>query len=240
MNLHAGPRHRQVATILRNRIRSGDLPPDAQLPTELQLIESHAVSRTVVRQAMQTLEFEGLIRRIPGKGTFVRAAPRANAEWAIGSLEDLKAYGARTQLKILSHREVPAPEAVAKALHIGRGSLVVEIRGMRSGPMGPLAYQRNYLLLDVGRSVKRVNLAKVPMIDAMERELDIHILRATQWFTAVAAQGEECRLLKVKLGTPLLQIQRLFQSRERGPVEFGTTHFRPDRYQHVSDITRSG
>jgi GntR family transcriptional regulator len=238
LSLVSGPRHRQVATILRNRIRSGDLPPQAQLPTELELTESYQVSRTVVRQAMQALEFEGLIRRIPGKGTFVREAQPARAEWAIGSLEDLKIYGAATTLKILSHREMAAPPDVASALHIAKGALVVEIRGLRSAPSGPLAYQRNFLLLDVGRSVKRVNLSRVPMIDAMERQLGIHILRATQWFTAVAAQGEECRLLKVKPGVPLLQVQRLFQSEERGPVEFATTHFRPDRYRHVSEITR--
>ena len=238
-NFHAGPRHRQVATILRNRIRSGDLPPQAQLPTELELTESYNVSRTVVRQAMQALEFEGLIRRIAGKGTFVLAAPQPKAEWAIGSLEDLKVYGTSTSLKILSHKEVRATDEVASALHIARGAPVVEIRGLRTSAAGPLAYQRNYLLLDVGRSVKQVNLARVPMIDAMERELDIHILRATQWFAAVAAEGEECRLLKVKPGAPLLQIQRLFQSQERGPVEFATTHFRPDRYKHVSTITRT-
>lgn len=234
------PRHRQVASILRNRILSGDFPPKAQLPTELSLIESYKVSRTVVRQAMQALEFEGLITRVAGKGTFVReqVAQAPTGEWSIGSLEDLKSYGLSTRFKILRFAEVAAPAAIAKALHIASGSPVVEVRALRAGASGPLAYLRNYLLLEVGRAVKKVDLTRVTMIDAMERCAGVRLLSATQWFTAVAAGDEEAKVLKVKKGTALLQIQRLFISGDRGPVEFGTTRFRPDRYTHVSELTR--
>lgn len=232
-------RHRQVASILRNRILKGDLPAETQLPTELELTKSYKVSRTVVRQAMQALEFEGLITRVPGKGTFVRQPPAPKAEWAIGSLEDLVSYGMRTRLKILSHAEVPAPDEVAKALHMAPGSPVIEICGVRASSAGPLAYQRNFLLLDVGRSVMNVDLARIPMLEAMERHAGVRIVRATQWLTAVAASGEVCRILEVKRGAPLLQIERLFISQERGPVEFGVTRFRPDRYRHVSEIKRN-
>lgn len=235
----AAPRHRQVASILRNRILSGDLPPLAQLPTELDLIASYKVSRTVVRQAMQALEFEGLITRVPGKGTFVRQPPERKEEWAIGSIEDLVSYGMRTRLRILRHTEVPAPEEVAKALHLAQRSSVVEIRGVRASSEGPLAYQRNFVLLDVGRSVLTVDLTRIPMLEAMQRHAGVRIVRATQWFTAVAASGEVCKLLEVKRGAPLLQIERLFISQERGPVEFAITRFRSDRYRHVSEIRRS-
>ncbi|HEY7765734.1 MAG TPA: GntR family transcriptional regulator [Aestuariivirgaceae bacterium] len=232
-------RHRQVASILRNRILKGDLPAESQLPTELELTKSYEVSRTVVRQAMQALEFEGLITRVPGKGTFVRQPPEPKEEWAIGSLEDLVSYGIRTRLEILSHAEVSVPEDVAKALHMAPGSPVMEIRGVRASAAGPLAYQRNFLLLDVGRSVMSADLTRIPMLEAMEKHAGVRIVRATQWLTAVAAKGEVCKILQVKRGAPLLQIERLFISQERGPVEFGITRFRPDRYRHVSEIRRS-
>ena len=232
-------RHRQVASILRNRILNGDLPPETQLPTEAALTQSYKVSRTVVRQAMQRLEFEGLITRIAGKGTFVRKRPEKGAEWAIGSLEDLLSYGMSTSLEILDRTEVPAPKDVAEALHISLGSPVVHIRGVRTSPEGPLAYQRNYLLLDVGRSVAHADLTRVPMMEATERHAGIRIVQATQWLTATSATAEVCKLLQVRRGAPLLEIRRLYFSKERGPVEFGVTRFRPDRYCHVSELRRS-
>lgn len=227
-----------MAAILRNRIRSGDLPAETQLPTELELTESYKVSRTVVRQAMQALEHEGLITRRAGKGTFVREASPVQADWRIDSLEDLKSYGRGTQLKILGIAEVPAPPEAAAALHIPAGAPAIQILGVRSSSAGPFAYQRNFLLLDVGRSVVKANLAEVAMIDAMERHAGLHISRATQWLGAVAASGEACALLEIRRGAPLLQIKRLYISEERGPVEFGITQFRPDRYSHISEIQR--
>jgi GntR family transcriptional regulator len=234
-------RHRQVASILRNRILGGELPPESQLPTELELTQSYEVSRIVVRQAMQALEFEGLIKRVPGKGTFVRArqaAPRA--EWSIGSLEDLVSFGKETRLKVLGRKKVAAPEDAANALQLAVGAPVIEIRSLRSSTAGPLSYQRNYILLDVGRSVMNLDLSSIAMVEAMEKHAGVKIMQVRQWLTAVAAGGEVCSLLKVKRGAPLLQIRRLYLSQERGPVEFGITRFHPDRYAHVSEIRRSG
>ncbi len=60
---------------LMGRIRSGDLGPGAQLPTEADLCDSFEVSRTVVREAVARLRAEGLVIPRQGKGVFVSEAP---------------------------------------------------------------------------------------------------------------------------------------------------------------------
>ena len=59
---------------LMSRIRSGDLGPGAQLPTEADLCDSFEVSRTVVREAVARLRAEGLVIPRQGKGVFVSEA----------------------------------------------------------------------------------------------------------------------------------------------------------------------
>lgn len=61
---------------LMARIRSGDLGPGAQLPTESELCEAFEVSRTVVREAVARLRAEGLVVPRQGKGVFVSEAPQ--------------------------------------------------------------------------------------------------------------------------------------------------------------------
>ncbi len=66
------PIYLQIADYLREHILSGDLLPDTRLETEWELAQNLGISRGTVRQALIALENEGLVSRIPGKGTYVR------------------------------------------------------------------------------------------------------------------------------------------------------------------------
>ncbi len=72
----------QLVSMFRTRIASGDLPPGARLPTELELAREYNISRGTVRQAMSVLVNEELLERVPGRGTFVRFASARPTESA--------------------------------------------------------------------------------------------------------------------------------------------------------------
>ncbi len=67
----APPAYLRIAARLRQRIGSPELPVGAKLPTEDQLMREHAVSRTVIRYALNQLRNEGLIVGRQGSGNFV-------------------------------------------------------------------------------------------------------------------------------------------------------------------------
>jgi DNA-binding GntR family transcriptional regulator len=60
----------EVAALLRERIVSGELAPGTQL-REVALAETIGVSRPSLREALQVLRQEGLVRHEPHRGTFV-------------------------------------------------------------------------------------------------------------------------------------------------------------------------
>jgi len=64
-----------LAADLLDLIRSGVVRPGAKLPTESELGERFAVSRTVVREAIAQLGAAGVVRSQQGRGTFVLALP---------------------------------------------------------------------------------------------------------------------------------------------------------------------
>jgi DNA-binding LacI/PurR family transcriptional regulator len=68
------PLYVQLKNVLQRQILSGELPPGSALASEPALGQTFGVSRITVRQALGDLEAEGLIRREPGRGTFVAAA----------------------------------------------------------------------------------------------------------------------------------------------------------------------
>ncbi|MCB0153854.1 MAG: GntR family transcriptional regulator, partial [Anaerolineae bacterium] len=65
------PYYIQVKKSILQQIDSGVWQKGTQLPGEPELCRLFDVSRTVIRQALKELEFEGLITREKGKGTFV-------------------------------------------------------------------------------------------------------------------------------------------------------------------------
>ena len=67
----ADPMYRQIAEDLLRQIEAGELPPGAQLRTELELREKYEASRNTVRDAIKWLITRGLVETRPGQGTFV-------------------------------------------------------------------------------------------------------------------------------------------------------------------------
>lgn len=60
----------EVSTILRQLILSGRFEPGERL-NELSLAETLSISRSPIREAMQSLAAEGIVRAVPGRGMFV-------------------------------------------------------------------------------------------------------------------------------------------------------------------------
>src|SRR5690349_9226717 len=70
--------HRQLFLVLRDQIHGGRFAQGDLIPTEDALEALYGVSRITVRRAVADLEAEGLVRKQPGRGTFVTgAAPAA-------------------------------------------------------------------------------------------------------------------------------------------------------------------
>lgn len=65
------PLYAQLANLLRARIESGEYPPGRPLPSEPQLMGEFAVSRITARHAVRLLVSEGIVRTVPGKGSYV-------------------------------------------------------------------------------------------------------------------------------------------------------------------------
>ena len=65
------PLYLQVASILRRRIEDGRWQPGQKISTLEELESEFQVARVTVRQAVDLLQKEGLVRRQQGKGTFV-------------------------------------------------------------------------------------------------------------------------------------------------------------------------
>lgn len=67
----AVPLHVQLLNQIRHLIMSGKWTAGQRLPSEAGLMRELQISRGPVRQALHNAQVEGLVERVPSKGTFV-------------------------------------------------------------------------------------------------------------------------------------------------------------------------
>ena len=72
------PLHEQITQELKDLIMCGALSPDEQLPSVRELSVSLTVNPNTVQRAYKTLENEGVIYSVRGKGNFVARLPEAD------------------------------------------------------------------------------------------------------------------------------------------------------------------
>src|ERR1044072_397460 len=90
-----------LARTLRGAILQGRYADGARLPPEAELATEYRVSRQTVRRAFHDLVAEGMVHRVPGRGTF--ATPRHGPYLRqFGSVEDLMGLSMDTTLEVLS------------------------------------------------------------------------------------------------------------------------------------------
>jgi len=82
----------ELAQVLVDRIRGGDYPPGTKLPKEASIMEEFGVSRTVVREAISSLQAVNMAETRHGIGTFVlkveESAPFRIRPEQLGTLRD--------------------------------------------------------------------------------------------------------------------------------------------------------
>jgi len=225
------PNYYRVEKHLRDRIRSGKLKPGDPVPPESQLVQQFNISRMTVRQALSRLVFEGLIERQQGRGSFV-ARPRLEYTKALLTFEEeMRARGAAITYRVLHCGVEPAEGKVAEALGLPEGTSVVVLKRVRLVDGEPVGYEVRYVPRKIGETLTPDEIRGEALVPALERILGRPRTRQTVCVTASTVRPDEARILGVKTGTALLVRENTWYMDPDGPIQFGKTIFRGDRYQ---------
>lgn len=229
--------HQQVFEALRERILSGDYTPHQQLPSESCLMRDFGVSRVTVRQALKDLGDEGLIYSQQGKGSFV-SAPRAtyNLSALLGFHEAMQGKPFVATSRVLSSQPVPAPKAVAQALHLRKADPVLEVRRVRCLNLRPVSVEVSYFPADIGDRLHGEDLSQ-DIFPMLERR-GVGLGRSRLWIEAMPCPPAIAADLELDPGMPILQLTRLTFSALERPVDYEHLYCRGDAYQYKVELRR--
>ena len=231
------PNYYRVEKFLRDRIRSGELKPGDPVPPESQLVQQFNISRMTVRQALSRLVFEGLIERQRGRGSFVAEARFQHTHVFPSFEEEMQARGATTSHKLIEKRVEPAEGKAAESLGIAEGTPVVVIERQRFVDGQVVGYEIRYFPRWIGDALTTEELEGQPLVPAMKRILGRVHTHLRLRITASVARVKEAKILETKAGAPILIRENIWYVEPEGPIQYGKSLYRGDRYQMDLDLT---
>jgi DNA-binding GntR family transcriptional regulator len=219
------PRYYEIEQALR--ARADRLEPHSPLPSEAQLCDEFGVSRMTARAAVQRLVQDGLVYRVPGRGTFVAPA-RANrtAGHVLSFSDEMRRKGRVPSSRVIERRRRRATDVEERRLGVGE---VVVLRRVRLADGKPLVLERAVFPADRVSGALEGDLEHASLFETLA-SAGLVPTRGTAALAAEPAGAEDARLLRVRKGAPLLVERRLIHDQDGKPLELTESRYVGARY----------
>ncbi|MEZ0356011.1 GntR family transcriptional regulator [Mycobacterium sp. SA01] len=247
------PAYQVLRQRLRDEIAAGAYPDGVRMPTESELVAEHGLSRQTVRRAFQDLVAEGVVYRVPGRGTYAnrgylpagRSAATRGYLRQLGSIEDLMSLSEDTSMEVLQGLSRRVDVTAASRLRLEH-DVVYTVVFRRVHDEIPFVVTTVHLPEHIARLVfDSPELADGAVgtdtvIGVLEPHLDQPIAEAAQSITVAPADELVAEALGCERDHPMLRVDRLYSDTTGTPVELSVSHFLPEQYTYRVTLRRSG
>lgn len=221
------PLYAQLASLLRQRIKSGEWVAGHKLPTLEALEAEYGVARVTARQAVGLLEEEGLIWRKQGKGTFVARAVADHAWLRLGTQWDSLMHMIEgTTMRVVSMGQVEVPLRMTP--QDGRpASGYQHIRRVHAKDAAPYCVIDLYVAQAVYDRAPRKFQSQLALRVLADMP-GLAIGSAHQSLTIGSADMSTATLLEVAVSAPVAEVRRVITDQHQMVIYFAEIVYRGD------------
>lgn len=234
------PYYYQLKQILRQQIGDGTYKPGDKLPGELEMCRTFEISRTVVRQTLSELEFEGVLYRRKGRGAFVahRKVPEYLFQNFTGLSEDVAARGGVLQSEVRRLETTPAPNLVAKELNLETDSTVVVLERLRFVNEIPWTLTITYVPHELCPQLLQEDFTDQSLYALLEQKYGLSIHYGRRSVEAVAATPTIAHALGIEENDPILRLRSTAFDEDGNALEYFIAHHRGDLSRFEVNLLR--
>lgn len=229
------PLYRQARDVLVGRINDGTWQAGQAIPSEMEIAADLGVSPGTARKALDEMESENLVVRHQGRGTFVARHDDARIIFQFFKLTPDSGEREFPTGKVLRTDVGAAGADAAKVLKLRAGARVLQIERIRSLAGKVVIAETIVLPYATFSGAEKLELPN-NLYELYRSRFGVTIARSTEKLKAVAAKRREQKYLGVKLGAPLLSIDRTAFSLDGRPTEWRVSVCRTDAIHYLSDL----
>ena len=233
------PLYYQLATLLREKIVAGHHGPGDRFPTEADLVGEYGLSRITVRQALRSMEEQGLIERRPGKGTFV-AGSLSIAERPVFScsLEGLISTCLCASPVAPEISRVTATPDDAACLHVKPRTALIQVGSVYYCGNEACGFVVSRIPAKFGQRLSARYLKRHSVLEFLERRSGILLADAEQSLRATLADARLAYSLEIRVGAPLLLVESVLRTEDGCAVMRTLAYCRSDVCRLTTHLVR--
>lgn len=227
------PLYHQAYLFIRDLIVKEIFKPGEILPPEIELAQVMRVGRQTLRQAMSQLVEEGLVERFSGRGTFVREKKIRNDFFLDRSFsQEMAELGKKTSSKVLKISIGIIDDNSPECFHNRLGAPCLHLTRLRFGDEIPIGLQEAIILTERCPGLDKHDFTKESLFRVITEVYGLEISEIYHVVNAVISPEAHAKLLKIKVGAPLLLEKSITYLVDGEPIEATTSYFRADQYEY--------
>ena len=226
----AVPLWQQLQDQLETLILRNKLVPKSRIPSEPALCEMFAVSRPVVRSAINALAARGLVIKMPRKGMFIGDPPRESGFVTsnISLFDDMVARGTHVRTRTFDLMRAPADEEERRALQLGENEDVVRLRRVFWVDDMPITYTRMVFPASKVPGLETRDIEGESILGLIRDHYDRRVVRAERNFSATMPSEIACERMGVPADKPLIWIESIGFEQDGTPLEYYRSFYNSD------------
>jgi len=220
-------RYVQLAQLFRRRIETGVWPQGDRIPTVAELADECGVARETVRQSLDIVANEGLIKRFRAKGTFVTGAPREQS-WCELHTDFFGLFEARVgvELELLSEVRKAKIEGKIDFGYLAPSYRHLKRRHWRKGEL--YMFADVYIAERIAGKIPRSSLKSEAVMRILADIPDLEIGAVEQIMRIGAADLEVSEALRMPLNAPVAFVDRYWLDKSGELIAFAPAVYRAD------------
>ncbi len=228
------PVYYQLKNIILAKIKSGEYKEDSLIPSERELGDTLNISRMTVRQALNQLVAEGLLRREKGKGTFV-SKPKLEQRNIMSFSDTVRSRGMNPVTRVLHFKKLPAGEEIAKMLSIDESDPVYDIKRLRLADDNPIAIEEACIPEKYCPDLNRFDLTG-SLYKILKEEYRHTIDYVDNVIEASKPSREEKSLLQINTAIPVLSVGSIVSTSSGIKLLYEKSVYRSDEFKYNTRV----
>lgn len=223
------PMYLQLREILRARIDDGEFVPGSAIPSENELAETYGLHRLTIRNAINTLVNEGLLKPVQGKGVFVVGKKIGrDLEKLTGFHQTMRERNIVPETRVLLKTRRKAGLKYAQILEIDPTDEVYYIRRLCLGEDEPVSIEDIFVPYNRLSNLDEVDLNVFSLYDIYKFN-NIQLLNAWQTLSVTNLDAKDARILQIKPETKVMLFECVSRDINNKVIEFSRAFTRSDK-----------